>query len=90
MTVWVYYFHPMTDAAATVLETPLAKVRREIADACADAKRDPASVTLVAVSKTFDAEAVEPNPGRATWMKTALPRPATRGRVLWSSSMIRS
>jgi pyridoxal phosphate enzyme (YggS family) len=50
----------MTDAAATVLETPLAKVRREIADACADAKRDPASVTLVAVSKTFDAEAVEP------------------------------
>ncbi|MGA8226130.1 MAG: YggS family pyridoxal phosphate-dependent enzyme [Xanthobacteraceae bacterium] len=50
----------MTDAAATVPETPLAKVRREIADACADAKRDPASVTLVAVSKTFDAEAVEP------------------------------
>jgi pyridoxal phosphate enzyme (YggS family) len=50
----------MTDAAPTVLETPLAKVRREIADACADAKRDPASVTLVAVSKTFDAEAVEP------------------------------
>lgn len=50
----------MTDAASTVLEAPLAKVRREIADACADAKRDPASVTLVAVSKTFDAEAVEP------------------------------
>ena len=25
--------------------------------------------------------AVEPNPGRATWMKTALPRPATRGRA---------
>ena len=29
-------------------------------------------------------------PGRATWMNTALPRPATRGRVLWSISMMKS
>jgi PLP dependent protein len=50
----------MTDAPSTLRETPLANVRREIAHACADAKRDPASVTLVAVSKTFDAVAVEP------------------------------
>jgi pyridoxal phosphate enzyme (YggS family) len=35
-------------------------VRREIARACADARRDPASVTLVAVSKTFGAEAIAP------------------------------
>ena len=28
--------------------------------------------------------------GRATWMNTALPRPATRGRVLWSISMMKS
>ena len=41
-------------------ETGLDAVRREIARACADARRDPASVTLVAVSKTFAAEAIEP------------------------------
>src|SRR5256884_6647057 len=38
----------------------LSKVRTEIARACRDAGRDPASVTLVAVSKTFGAEAIEP------------------------------
>src|SRR5436190_9177013 len=36
------------------------KVRTEIARACRDAGRDPASVTLVAVSKTFAADAIEP------------------------------
>ena len=35
-------------------------VRNEIARACRDAGRDPASVTLVAISKTFGAEAIEP------------------------------
>jgi pyridoxal phosphate enzyme (YggS family) len=35
-------------------------VRDAIAKACADAGRDPASVTLVAISKTFDADAIEP------------------------------
>jgi PLP dependent protein len=38
----------------------LAAVRVEIAQACQDAGRDPATVTLVAVSKTFGAEAIEP------------------------------
>jgi pyridoxal phosphate enzyme (YggS family) len=38
----------------------LADVRREIAQACRDARRDPATVTLIAVSKTFDAEAIAP------------------------------
>ncbi len=38
----------------------LAAVRAEIARACKDAWRDPAEVTLVAVSKTFPPEAVEP------------------------------
>jgi hypothetical protein len=38
----------------------LAAVRAEIARACRDAGRDLASVTLVAVSKTFAAEAIEP------------------------------
>lgn len=35
-------------------------VRSQIARACRDASRDPADVTLVAVSKTFPAETIEP------------------------------
>src|SRR5262249_56188327 len=50
----------MTEAPNASLDTPLAKVRSAIASACAEARRDPASVTLVAVSKTFDADAIEP------------------------------
>src|SRR5256885_16333473 len=46
--------------ATNLLESPLAKVRDQIARACAEAGRDPASVTLVAVSKTFAADAIEP------------------------------
>ncbi|MEP7031996.1 MAG: YggS family pyridoxal phosphate-dependent enzyme, partial [Pseudolabrys sp.] len=38
----------------------LATVRAEIARACKDAGRDVADVTLVAVSKTFGAPAIEP------------------------------
>lgn len=38
----------------------LADVRAAIDAACRDAQRDPASVTLVAVSKTFPAEAIAP------------------------------
>lgn len=38
----------------------LDSVRAEIARACRDANRDPAGVTLVAVSKTFGAERIEP------------------------------
>jgi len=38
----------------------LAAVRQDIARACRDAGRDPASVTLVAISKTFAAAAIEP------------------------------
>src|SRR6201997_5903392 len=38
----------------------IAAVREQIAAACRDAGRDPATVTLVAISKTFAAEAIEP------------------------------
>ncbi len=38
----------------------LTAVRAEIARACRDAGRDPASVTLIAVAKTFGADAIEP------------------------------
>ena len=38
----------------------LERVRAEIARACRDANRDPAGVTLVAVSKTFEAAAIAP------------------------------
>jgi pyridoxal phosphate enzyme (YggS family) len=48
---------------STPTQTPhsgLATVNQEIARACRDAGRDPAGVTLVAVSKTFGAEAIVP------------------------------
>jgi len=45
-----------TAASTTGLDT----VRAEIARACRDSQRDPASVTLVAVSKTHSAETIEP------------------------------
>jgi pyridoxal phosphate enzyme (YggS family) len=48
------------NASVWTIETPLARVRGEIAKACAEARRDPASVTLVAISKTFGPEAIEP------------------------------
>jgi len=38
----------------------LASVEQEIARACKEAKRERASVTLIAVSKTFDAAAIKP------------------------------
>jgi PLP dependent protein len=41
-------------------ESGLADVGTEIARACRDVGRDPATVTLVAISKTFDAQAIEP------------------------------
>ena len=38
----------------------LAKVEQEILRACKEARRDRADVTLIAVSKTFDADAISP------------------------------
>jgi len=40
--------------------TGLEHVRTEIARACRDANRDPSEVTLIAVSKTFSADFIEP------------------------------
>jgi pyridoxal phosphate enzyme (YggS family) len=49
------------DGMSTQTETiGIESVRGEIARACREAKRDPASVTLVAVSKTFGADAIAP------------------------------
>jgi pyridoxal phosphate enzyme (YggS family) len=54
----------MATETAAPLSSPspsaLALVEAEIARACRDARRDRASVTLVAVSKTFDADAIAP------------------------------
>lgn len=44
------------DAATSI---GLEHVRAEIARACRDARRDPAEVTLIAVSKTFGADTIE-------------------------------
>jgi pyridoxal phosphate enzyme (YggS family) len=48
----------MQTLTSTPAATKLAAVRREIADACRAAGRDPATVTLVAISKTFPAGAI--------------------------------
>src|SRR5213079_2621821 len=50
----------MSVADALNVHEGLARVREEIAAACVEAKRDPASVTLIAVSKTFGTDAIEP------------------------------
>ena len=53
----------MTQSATdrpTTDHTTLNAVKADIADACREAGRDPASVTLIAVSKTFPAEEIEP------------------------------
>src|ERR1700733_8666130 len=42
------------------LPNALATVQQDIARACKEARRDRASVTLIAVSKTFDADAITP------------------------------
>jgi PLP dependent protein len=49
---------PMTTLAPMSAATALAAVRRDIEDACRAAGRDPATVTLVAISKTFPAAAI--------------------------------
>jgi hypothetical protein len=50
----------MNDSPSDDAPARLAEVGRKIAQACAEADRDPAAVTLVAVSKTFAADAIEP------------------------------
>ncbi|WP_426438296.1 YggS family pyridoxal phosphate-dependent enzyme [Bradyrhizobium genosp. P] len=54
----------MTQSPTTSLSAPspngLAAVEQEIARACKEAGRDRASVTLIAVSKTFDADTISP------------------------------
>jgi len=50
----------MTESHADKAIDRLAVVRAEIVRACRDAARDPAEVTLVAVSKTFGPEQIEP------------------------------
>jgi pyridoxal phosphate enzyme (YggS family) len=54
----------MADQIAAPLTSPLpnalAAVEQEVARACKEARREPASVTLIAVSKTFEAGAIEP------------------------------
>src|SRR4051794_30389404 len=50
----------MTTDETIAAPSRLGLVRREIEDACKAADRIPASVTLVAVSKTFEARAIEP------------------------------
>lgn len=50
----------MTAPLTKPLPNGLATVEQEIARACKEARRERAQVTLIAVSKTFDAEAISP------------------------------
>jgi pyridoxal phosphate enzyme (YggS family) len=50
----------MTTPVTSPSPNGLAAVEQEIARACKDARRDRASVTLIAVSKTFGADAISP------------------------------
>ena len=50
----------MMNVPVGTIETPLTRVRADIAKACTETGRDSASVTLVAISKTFGPEAIEP------------------------------
>jgi pyridoxal phosphate enzyme (YggS family) len=50
----------MSDTNELTAADALGRVQSEIAQACAEAGRDPASVALIAVSKTHQAETIEP------------------------------
>ena len=50
----------MTAPVTKPLPNGLAAVEQEIARACKEARRERAQVTLIAVSKTFDAPAISP------------------------------
>ncbi len=60
--------------------TRLAAVRQDIAQACAKARRDPAEVTLVAVSKTFGANAIA-----RCWQRVNASSARTGCRRRWAS-----
>jgi pyridoxal phosphate enzyme (YggS family) len=50
---------PLSQTQSHDIAATLSEVRAEIAGACRDANRNPESVTLIAVSKTFGADAIE-------------------------------
>jgi pyridoxal phosphate enzyme (YggS family) len=52
--------HPLSHTETHDIAAALGAVRAQIAQACREANRDPASVTLIAVSKTFGADAIAP------------------------------
>jgi pyridoxal phosphate enzyme (YggS family) len=50
----------LSSSVSSPLPNPLAQVEADIARACKDAGRERSSVTLIAVSKTFEADAIAP------------------------------
>src|SRR5437868_3033213 len=50
----------LSSPVSSPLPNPLAQVEADIARACKEARRERSSVTLIAVSKTFDADAITP------------------------------
>src|SRR5262245_10610683 len=76
----------MPDLTAETASTDgrLATVRQDIVKACRDAGRDPGSVTLVAVSKTFGADAIEPviTAGQRVFGENRVQKATTKGPAL--------
>ena len=52
--------HPLVPLTASSPNDALGKVEAELLQACRDARRERSSVTLIAVSKTFEADAISP------------------------------
>src|SRR5437868_7807541 len=50
----------LSSPVSSPLPNPLAQVEADIARACKEARRERSSVTLIAVSKTFEADAITP------------------------------
>jgi PLP dependent protein len=69
----------------------LAAVREQIARSCRDAGRDAATVTLVAVSKTFEPDAIEPviAAGQRVFGENRVQEARPNGRP-WSRAMMAS
>src|SRR5258708_37151552 len=76
---------PQTSSPITPhLPNGLATVEQEIARACKEARRDRASVTLIAVSKTFDADAIVPviKAGQLIFGENPVQEPKAKGPSL--------
>ena len=82
--------HPCAGRHRDFRRARLEAARTESVDSTSSDPMRPSRRREVAARRSATQPAVGAKPGRATWMNTALPRPAMRGRVLWSISTMKS